>query len=121
MQQELGLRAGFIETMQLESSAAIEDEKSKVKIMLGKNEVALKDYYETKLASREHDNASLRTQLAEKESDLRQVAVRYAHLERRLNELLNAQSSLSDFENKIIHLGLDQNLIKNLGELFRKQ
>jgi hypothetical protein len=45
MQQELGLRAGFIETMQLESSAAIEDEKSKVKILLGKNEVALKDYY----------------------------------------------------------------------------
>ena len=52
LQQELGLRAGFIETMQLESSAAIEDEKSKVKILMGKNEVALKDYYETKLISR---------------------------------------------------------------------
>jgi hypothetical protein len=38
--------------MQLESSAAIEDEKSKVKILMGKNEVALKDYYETKLISR---------------------------------------------------------------------
>lgn len=37
LRQELGLRAGFIETMQLESSAAIEDEKSKVKILMGKN------------------------------------------------------------------------------------
>lgn len=92
-----------------------------MKILLGKNEVALKDYYETKLASREQDNASLRTQLTEKESDLRQIAVKYAHLERRLKELLEAQSNLTDFENKIIHLGLDQNLIKNLGELFRKQ
>lgn len=66
LQQELGLRAGFIETMQLESSAAIEDEKSKVKILMGKNEVALKDYYENKVLSREHDNESLRKQLAEK-------------------------------------------------------
>ena len=32
--------------------------------------------------------------------------------------LLNAQNKLTDFENKIIHLGLDQNLIKNLAELF---
>ena len=34
---ELGLKAGFIETMQLESCAAIEDEKSKVKVLMGKN------------------------------------------------------------------------------------
>jgi hypothetical protein len=27
---------------------------------------------------------------------------------------------LTDFENKIVHLGLDQNLIKNMAELFRK-
>jgi hypothetical protein len=52
--------------MQLESSAAIEDEKSKVKILMGKNEVALKEYFEGKLTSREHDNQNLRKQLAEK-------------------------------------------------------
>jgi hypothetical protein len=66
--------------MQLESSAAIEDEKSKVKIFMGKNEVALKDYYESKLNSREHDNQSLKKQLAEKESDLRNIATKYSHL-----------------------------------------
>jgi hypothetical protein len=74
--------------MQLESSAAIEDEKSKVKILMGKNEVALKDYYENKLLSREHDNDSLRKQLAEKDADLRGIATRYSHLERRLRELM---------------------------------
>ena len=42
--------------MQLESCAAIEDEKSKIKIMMGKNEVSMKDYYETRVASRDQDN-----------------------------------------------------------------
>lgn len=88
LQQELGLRAGFIETMQLESCAAIEDEKSKIKILMGKNEVAMKDYYEVKLVSREQDNENLRKQLHEKETDLRNVITKYTHLERRLKELL---------------------------------
>jgi hypothetical protein len=39
---ELGLKAGFIESMQLESCAAIEDEKSKIKVLMGKNEVSMK-------------------------------------------------------------------------------
>jgi hypothetical protein len=33
---------------------------------MGKNEVAMKDYYEVKLASREQDNEALRKQLHEK-------------------------------------------------------
>jgi hypothetical protein len=37
LQQEVGLRAGFLETMQLESSAAIEDERSKLKILMNEN------------------------------------------------------------------------------------
>jgi hypothetical protein len=37
LQAELGLRAGFIETLQLESSAAIEDEKSKIKILMNQS------------------------------------------------------------------------------------
>jgi predicted nucleotidyltransferase len=88
---------------------------------MGKNEVALKDYFENKLASREQDNGSLRKQLAEKESDLKHVIVKYNHLERKLKELLEAQNKLSDFENRIISLGLDQNLIKNMAQLFSRQ
>ena len=49
---ELGLKAGFIESMQLESCAAIEDEKSKIKVLMGKNEVTMKEYYEAKIVSR---------------------------------------------------------------------
>lgn len=39
---ELGLKKGYIETLQLESCAAIEDEKSKLRIMMGNNEVSMK-------------------------------------------------------------------------------
>ena len=57
---ELGLKAGFIESMQLESCAAIEDEKSKIKVLMGKNEVSMKEYYESKIVSRDQDNEKLK-------------------------------------------------------------
>ena len=45
---------------------------------------------------------------------------KYNQLENRLKELLEAQDKLSDFEKKIVNLGLDQNLVKNMGELFAR-
>lgn len=66
--------------MQLESCAAIEDEKSKIKVLMGKNEVSMKEYYEAKINSREQDNESLKKQLAEKETDLRNIINKYHQL-----------------------------------------
>lgn len=43
--QELGLSKGFIESLQLESNAAIEDERSKMKTFLGKHEIGIREYY----------------------------------------------------------------------------
>jgi len=63
---ELGLKKGYIETLQLESCAAIEDEKSKMRIMMGNNEVSMKEYFEDKLASREKDIEHLQAVLAGK-------------------------------------------------------
>ena len=68
----------------MESCAAIEDEKSKVKVMMGKNEVSMKDYYESKIASRDQDNDTLKKQLKEKDTDLRSVVDKYHHLEKRM-------------------------------------
>lgn len=50
--QELGLHKGHIETLQLESCAAIEDEKSKLKVLMGNSEMTMKEYYEDKIQSR---------------------------------------------------------------------
>jgi hypothetical protein len=120
LQQELGLRAGFIETIQLESSAAIEDERSKFKVLISENEVAMKDYYEAKLLAKNKDVEGLEAQLHEKENDIRQLIVKYNQLEKRLKELLDSQERFSEFEKKITNLGLDQNLVKNMSELFNR-
>jgi hypothetical protein len=37
----------------------------------------MKEYYEAKINSREHDNESLKKQLAEKETDLRNIINKY--------------------------------------------
>ena len=87
---------------------------------MGENEVAMKDYYESKVASRERDNEALKNQLAEKENDVRQLITKYKQLEKKLKELVDAQEKLSDFEEKVVNLGLDQNLVKNMVELFGK-
>ncbi len=47
--------------------------------------------------------------------------MKYSQLERKMKDLLDAQDKLTDFENKIVNLGLDQNLIKNMAELFHRQ
>jgi hypothetical protein len=116
----VNVRAGIIEQNMLESQAAIEDEKSKVKMIMNQSEVSMKDYYENKLHSKERDIDGLKKQMSEKDYDLRAIIGKYNTLEKKMKQLLEAQDKLSEFEQKVVHLGLDQNLIKNMGELFMK-
>ena len=62
--QELGLSKGFIESLQLESNAAIEDERAKMKAFIGTHEVSIREYFEEKLKAKEKDVDNLRQQLA---------------------------------------------------------
>lgn len=120
MAGELGLKKGYIETLQLESCAAIEDEKSKMRIMMGNNEVSMKEYFEDKVASREKDIEHLQAVLAGKEQDIRDLIVKYNGLEKRLEALLSSQDKLRDLDEKVKNLGLDNNLVKNMAELFNR-
>ena len=85
---------------------------------MGKNEVSMKEYYESKLTSRDQDNQNLKKQLNQKETDLRNIIYKYNQVKRKLTEMMEAHDKLTDFENKLVNLGLDQNLIKNMAELF---
>lgn len=87
---------------------------------MNQSEVAMKDYYENKLNSKERDIEHLKKQMTEKDYDLRAVIAKYNGVEKKLKQLLEAQNKLTDFENKITQLGLDQNLVKNMAELFKK-
>jgi hypothetical protein len=118
--QELGLSKGFIESLQLESNAAIEDERSKLKAFLGTHEIGIREYFEDKIKSKEKDVDALRRLLSEKEECIRELIVKYNGLEKRLELMMETQSKLRDFEEKIKNLGLDNNLVKNMAELFKK-
>lgn len=80
----------------------------------------MKDYYENKLNSKERDIENLKKQMAEKDYDLRAVIGKYNAVEKKLKQLLEAQSKLTEFEKKVMELGLDQSLVKSMAELFKK-
>lgn len=46
------------------------------------------------------------------------MIVKYNALEKRFDLAMEAQEKIRDFEEKIRKLGLDQNLVKNMAELF---
>lgn len=86
--------------------------------MMGNSELSLKEYYEDKIKSREKDISHLQAVLAGKEQDIRDLIVKYNGLEKRLEMLLESQEKVRDFEEKVKNLGLDDNLVKNMAELF---
>lgn len=51
---------------------------------MNENEVAMKDYYETKIANKNKDISALQSQLHEKQTDIRQLIVKYNQLQKRL-------------------------------------
>ena len=80
----------------------------------------MKEYFEDKLASRERDITHLQSVLAGKEQDIRDLIVKYNGLEKRMEALLASQDKLRDLEEKVKNLGLDNNLVKNMAELFNR-
>ena len=81
--------------------------------------MTLKTFFEEKVSSKNKEIVSLKAQLAEKDKDLRDVIAKYKALEGRLEVALESIEKLSDLENRVLNLGMDNNLIKNLGELLK--
>jgi hypothetical protein len=63
-ESDFAARAGFMESMQIENNAAVEEEKSKLQVIMSKNEVNLKVYYEEKVVKLEKDLEELKLLLA---------------------------------------------------------
>ena len=56
----------------------------------------------------------LKKQLHYKEVDLREMAERHHQLEQKMEAVIESQDKLSNIERKILNLGQDNNLIKNI-------
>lgn len=50
-----------------------------------------------------------------------QLIQRYNQLEHGMNQMVRQSKKLTELEKKIIHLGTDNNLVKNMAELFRNE
>lgn len=49
------------------------------------------------------------------------MIVKYNALEKRFDMAMEAQEKIREFDEKIRQLGLDNNLVKNMAELFNKK
>ncbi len=58
--------------------------------------------------------------MAEKEESIRELLTQYAALEKRFDMMMESNTKLRDFEEQVKRLGLDENLVKNMAELFKK-
>lgn len=57
---------------------------------------------------------NLKQQLAEKEENIRELLIQFAALEKRFDMMMETNTKVRDFEEKVKNLGLDTNLIKNM-------
>lgn len=46
---------------------------------------------------------------------------KYKILEGQLKSIMSSMKKRTDMEERVMHLGMDDNLVKNLGEIFNKE
>ena len=80
----------------------------------------LKRYYSEEIQKLEDDIASLRKQLAYKEEDLRSKDDSIHKLQLKLDTVLQSQETLRGMEDKVLQLGQENNIVKNIAEVARK-
>ena len=80
----------------------------------------LKRYYSEEIGRLEEEIGSLRRQLAFKEEDLRNKDENIHKLEVKLDTVLQSREALKNMEDKVIHLGQENNVVKNLAEVVKK-
>lgn len=120
LEHDVALANGHLETFRMESEVNINDEKEKHRSVAKMSEDSLREYFERKIRELEADKAELQRINTTQSEQISELVVRYNELERNLKELLESQKRLTDFESRVINLGMDQNLIKNMAELLRR-
>lgn len=63
----------------------------------------------------------LKKQLGYKEEDLRNLGEKYHRLEQKLEMVMESQEKLRSMENKIVAIGQENNLVKNLAEIIKSR
>lgn len=120
LEHQLNLTRGDIETVRFEQEAAANDERGKTQESIGRAQSGLKEYYEKRIKDLEGDKQELQGINSTQSQQIDGLVVKYKQLEEALKALLESQRKLGDLETKIVHLGVDNNLVKNLAELVKR-
>lgn len=105
----------------MESSVALESQKDATHRNRNEKEHSIKSFYEESLRTKDKDIDDLQKKLLVKEADLKELILKYNALEKKLSALVETQDRLRDFENKVMNIGADANLLKNMAEMIRSR
>lgn len=119
--KEIALHKDNLEVIRMESSVALEEQKDASSRNKQSQQTSMKSFYEETLNSKNRDIEDLKHKLTEKDSDLRDLIVKYNALEKKLAALLETQEKLRDFETKVVSLGQDTNILKNMAEMIKSR
>lgn len=120
LESEVRHLKGDIERLNIESQINSEDAKKHYKAISDKNLQEMKGFFERRVRELENDKTELARINSNQTEQITELIKKYRQMEDAMKELVRQAKKRGDLENRIIHLGMDNNLVKNMAELFHK-
>lgn len=80
--------------------------------------IPMKEHYERVIDELKKDKDLLKENNSVQAEQITQLVAKYQDLERTLHKTLSTMKKHSELNQKVMELGMDQNLVKNLAEMF---
>lgn len=109
-----------VEHLEIESQINSEDAKKHYKVVADKNLAEMKGFYERRLLELEGDKRDLSRINSSQTERIAELVKKYKQAEGAMRELMRQAKKRGDLESRIIELGMDNNLVKNMAEIFHK-
>jgi DNA repair exonuclease SbcCD ATPase subunit len=109
-----------IERLNIENQINSEDAKKHYKGISEKNLQEMRGFYDRRVRELEGDKAELARINSSQTEQITELVRKYKGLEEAMRELVRQARKRGDLEARIISLGMDNNLVKNMAELFHK-
>jgi hypothetical protein len=78
-----------------------------------------KKFYEGRISTLEQEKADLKEVISSKEEKITSLVQKYQELEKTMKSTLAKIKKRTELETKVMNLGMDNNLVKNMAEILR--
>ena len=76
-------------------------------------------FYEGRIATLEQEKTDLKEMISSKEEKITSLVQKYQELEKTMKSTLDKIRRRTELETKVMNLGMDNNLVKNMAEIVR--